>query len=381
MYRRVIGFGSFALDVGASRRDDLDWLVEFLTPQFSLAPRQRADWTVRLRTDSAAFKGLRQRLNGGDAPGEEAAFALDTQTVYLPRLGRWLFDRDFEVAYHISGKRRHVEIVKPSYNRWNARVSLMRVIRELSMTHAESLGGVLIHGAAYLVNGRAVAIAGAKGSGKTTSLVQALSERGVRYISNDRLLVTAHRGRLTCRGIPTIVTLRRSMVAGLPALAERLSASRYVCFLTRDEARSGRIVPDQIVDNEGRFSLSPPQLCDLLGVGGAPGGTLAAIVFPLITGQPGTTRLTRLAGADAAQHIRRGLFRANLDRIARRAFDASGHRQAPPGELAGALPERVRCYVLELGLDAASDSSWVSRAADLVEGGRGTRGPKVRRAH
>ena len=68
-----------------------------------------------------------------------------------------------------------MEIVRPSYNRWNARVSLMRVIRELSMTHAESRGGVLIHGAAYLVKGRAVAIAGAKGSGKTTSLIQALS--------------------------------------------------------------------------------------------------------------------------------------------------------------------------------------------------------------
>ena len=81
------------------------------------------------------------------------------------------------------------------------------------------------------------------------------------------------------------MTLRRSMVAGLPAFAERLSASRYVCFLTRDEARSGRFVPDQIVDNEGRFSLSPPQLCDLLGVEGAAGGTLAAIVFPVITGR------------------------------------------------------------------------------------------------
>ena len=62
MHRRVIGFGSFALDVGASRRDDLEWLVEFLSPQFSLAPRQRADWTVHLRTASQAFKGLRKRF-------------------------------------------------------------------------------------------------------------------------------------------------------------------------------------------------------------------------------------------------------------------------------------------------------------------------------
>ncbi|OHV86392.1 HPr kinase/phosphorylase [Mesorhizobium sp. ORS 3428] len=69
-----------------------------------------------------------------------------------------------------------------------------------------------IHGTAILIGERGVLITGPSGAGKTTlalTLIDHCRARGLfsRLISDDRLLATAHQGRLVCRAPATIAGL------------------------------------------------------------------------------------------------------------------------------------------------------------------------------
>ncbi|AZO49656.1 MAG: HPr kinase/phosphorylase [Mesorhizobium sp.] len=69
-----------------------------------------------------------------------------------------------------------------------------------------------IHGTAILIGERGVLITGASGAGKTTlalTLIDHCRARGLfsRLIGDDRLLATAHAGRLVCRVPATIAGL------------------------------------------------------------------------------------------------------------------------------------------------------------------------------
>ena len=77
-----------------------------------------------------------------------------------------------------------------SPNRLTARVRLMRVVREYFHNAALHAGGLVLHAAAVVHDGRAIAVAGRKGAGKTTMLLRLLRDANASFLSNDRVLVT-----------------------------------------------------------------------------------------------------------------------------------------------------------------------------------------------
>jgi hypothetical protein len=300
-----------------------------------------------------------------------AAFALDTRTVSLPALRRGadrltLFDEKYGVVYRIERTRRQVAILRREGNRGNARIALMRVVRELAMNEAAARGGLLVHGGAFLLGSKAVIISGPKNSGKTTSLLQALARRTTRYISNDRLLVTARNGQLLCRGIPTIVTIRTGSLKGVPRLEASLRRSGYVSFITRREAvrrrRHGPGDPDRL----GRYSISPSQLCGLLRTTAVKGGRPAAMIFPIIKRRAGGARIHRLSREKARQRIEAGLFRSGRRAVRGGAFASSYFPVRPSQPIVSLLANGLACFELELGRDAMTDASWIRRMTGLV---------------
>lgn len=60
---------------------------------------------------------------------------------------------------------------------------------------------LLAHTSGMLLKGKGVAFAGLSGGGKSTLMLHLLEE-GEHFISNDRLLITTHNGKLKMRGIP-----------------------------------------------------------------------------------------------------------------------------------------------------------------------------------
>lgn len=81
---------------------------------------------------------------------------------------------------------RHVRVLNPDL-RLGVRDAI-RVIKQLVTTRFEAESALIMHAAAFAVDGGAVALVGGKGSGKTTTVLAAVAS-GATLISNDRLYV------------------------------------------------------------------------------------------------------------------------------------------------------------------------------------------------
>jgi hypothetical protein len=386
MHSAALRFEDVVLRARSDARSDILWLVEFLTPQFARVRTARADWTITLRTAARAYATVVRRFERLPTPKRLVSFALDTRTLSVPSFaagpGRLtLLDEHYGVIYGIDLERRTVDILESGVNRGKARIAFMRVLRELATNAAAARGGLLVHGGAFLLDGRAVIIAGPKNSGKTTSLLHAISRRGGRYVSNDRILVLDGEGRLRCRGIPTIVTIRSDGLGAAPRLAARLPRSGYVSYLTRREAAARRRHGPTVPDRQGRYSISPSQLCELLGAVTVAGGELSAMVFPAVTRRAGGASLRRLHGGPARRRIESGLFRAGLPPVRRPAFGVARRATGTDRALVSKLATRVPCFRLDLGRDAMADASWIAELADLLASGtrRDTRAGRAAR--
>lgn len=291
---------------------DLVWLSEFLRPAFVEDAAGAPDCAVRLTVDADRHARLLEA--GAERRRRVACFAQDNGMVSLPswRSGRGeraVYDALFDVFYLVREAGADVDILAREADRWRQRIPLMRVVRELAMNHALAGGEVLVHGAALRLGARAVVVAGPKRAGKTTMLSWLLGEPDARYIANDRVLVRFDGRGPVVRGVPTIVSLRASMLGRVPRLRGRLRSSRYHYCLTRREAGAGPF-GGSTADPPGVFGVSPAQYLDLTDARPAVGGRLHALVFLRLTYRPGGLDVRRLTADAALRRLRASLFLA-----------------------------------------------------------------------
>ena len=298
-------YGPLTLRVESDDAAHLDWLREFLTPSFEAVEPPPLARTIRLRTDAAEYAAA---LGRGCRPGtpEVPCFWLDTGTVRLPAWTpaspreQMLFDGGARAFYRIDSAG-GIEVLA-SGESLSGRDALMRVVRELAMTDVRRPGGLVLHAAAAAVDERVLLVAGPKGAGKTTLLVHLLCARGTRFVANDRVAIPADGPALAVRGLPTTVKLLRESTAGFPGLGAQLDASRYHHRLTLAAAQR-RPPPAATVPPRRAWSLSPAQLCALVGAAPEAGGCLTAIVFPRHRPDADPIALRCLPPAEAAAAI------------------------------------------------------------------------------
>ena len=354
MSRAVLAFGGLRV-LAEAASGHLEWLEEFLGPAFERSGGHEADWRVSLVEDRERH---RQALDRGRADGTLEAFAFDAKAVGLPR---WrtgsadigLFDAARGILFEVAYAPRSVTLLTEPGNA-DGRIAFMRVVRELAVNRAQRRGGLVLHAAALAVGDRGIVITGPKGAGKTSLLIHVLRARCARYVSNDRVVVPAAEGGVSAAGVPTIVALRRGTLDLFPSMAARAAASGYAYRLTLGEALAAGPRPS---DPRGKpDSLSPVQLCRLLDVRTLACSEIAAIVFPRVTGEPGTFVLRRLTEAEVVEKVPDMLFGVRGGRFTSSVF--ADPADPPPPDL-GALAERCRdftsrvpCLECRLGVDA-----------------------------
>lgn len=353
----------------------LAWLQEFVCPDFVTAAPGPADHTVFLEIDTGRYLDLWRR--GPDPSGAQVdAFALDSGTVRLPR---WrsqpdeltVFDREYRVFYVATADKRTVRLVAPRFG-LSVRNSLMRVVRELAMIASQRQGGLIVHGAAVVVDGRGVVFAGPKKAGKTTLLVHVLSQPGAWYVANDRVLVMETPAGMVLRGIPTIVAVRARTAKMMPQFERRLLDKGFHAWSTLCEsAQQGR--------RRGRasgngWSLSPAQIATVLGVTRTAGGPFDGLFFPRVTGANGGIELRRLTVDEAVEHMRGALFRAGAPTRHAKMLawaDDEAKSAATRDSACRRIVARVPCFECMLGRDAYEDPR---SAADLFARAAASRG-------
>jgi hypothetical protein len=194
-----------------------------------------------------------------------------------------------------------------------------------------------------------------------------LERPGARFLTNDRVIVSLDEPRLRLRGMPTVITIRPSMLDLFPGVARRLASACYDHRLTLREAQSRRCGPPRPW-SDGRIGLSPAQFCDLLAVTPTPQAEPCALLFPHITRQTGGCVLRALPPRVAGDRLTEALFAARW--LERHSDLFVLPRNSPAAEatslaqlcqqLAAALP----CLECRLGTEAYDPRS---SAGDVIE--------------
>lgn len=405
-----LSYAGLVIACDCDNGDDFAWLCEFLEPWFRRADGTAPDRTVTFRADAERHRALTHaRLTHarlGHAPQTHArlahagaerplarlrVFALDSG---WQMLNAWqqdgelaVYDDSYDAYYLVSHAGRATTIVTSGDSPYAARRALMRVVREYAMSHTRRQPGVMIHGAAFVLSGRCVAVVGPKRAGKTSFLLHALGTPGVAMVANDRVWAgsvnngdpgsdnggdksgddgsdnNGDGGPVAIVGMPTITTLRDTTLAMFPDLQERIRTGGFWDFLTTDEACQ-RKAGAAGLDRYGRYNISAAQLGMLMDRPLAVGGGLSCILFPFITGQDGGVAFHRLSPAQARERLSFGLFGERTNRSGSAVFDGvdgqNGQLRTSEASLDGVC-DRTPAFLCTLGRDAFADRTWAPR--------------------
>jgi hypothetical protein len=384
---RTFGFAGLRIAVAGNDEAALDWLFEFLHPNFAVSD-SGADCLVCVIADAGSY-AERLAATGRGRRREADCFARDTGMIRLPtsELGdgrRLVHDESFRVVYRLDPARRTIEVCAAAPTP-QLRVSLMRAVRELAMNHAVAQGGLLIHGAALRWNGRGIAVVGPKGAGKTTLLMAALAARGAEFVANDRLAVRDTGAGWSAQGVPTIVSIRAPTVSAHARIRRELAARTFRHAQTLAEALDAGPAPRP--GDAGRISVSPAQFAYLTGAVRAGSTPLDAIVFPTVDpGAPVSTAVP-VAPSVAADRLRAGSFRATQPAGTGTVFAefaaavVPGPRQSTVGR--DALAAAIPCYDAVIGADVLNDpvraGGLMASLLDRAPGAAAATSPRLRR--
>ena len=275
-------FSHDGLDVAVDASPaDLEWLEEFLAPSFL----SRRDANPRVHV---SFEALPQFTEGGmPASTGRVVFALDSGPVRLAervtndRVD--LFATDGALAFQVLDRGRRTRVLHGD-NPKSMRIRLMRVVREYAHNHSLATGGLILHAAAVALGGHAVAIAGAKGAGKTTLALRMLAAPGVEYLSNDRVLVRTGHDAVQAIAVPTVIAVRPGTRRLLPELAADLERAGDFRESARERRDHGPARPDVTGDI---WRASSDQLCFCLRRSRRAAASLACVLFPSRTSSAG----------------------------------------------------------------------------------------------
>ena len=376
--RIVLHYDELAIGVATPREADAEWLADALSPGFALSPDGAADVEVELHIDPARFAELERR--GRAAHSERVAgVILDDSTAHFERWtdepatrvasagiavpSHTAFDSDFLVFYEVAGGP-SVRVIATTGEL--CRLPLMRVVREFAMEASLRRGDVFLHAASLCVDGRAIVIAGSKGSGKTTSLSWSLQLlEDAQFIANDRVRLRECGGGFDVRAMPTMLAFRPEGLELLPVLDAAVRAERGKPYHSNSEVREREDIEPLTPFDDGRLGLRPLRYPQLLGRRSTASARAGAIVFPEIVADESGLRASAIGRSDAASRLVETLFGAGD--LARRSEMFSLPVAGPfPSETelrerTHRITECVPCYRWQVGRAAPRDAEGLRR--------------------
>jgi hypothetical protein len=335
--------------------EPLAWLQEFVAPQFTVRDTDAPDRTIALIVDAREHARL-----AGHGPQPQnltrACFTLDSGIVNgrvwnVPGPGVVVLDEEREVFYRRWPVEAAAVEVIVARDDADARVALLRVVREHAMLYAARGGWLMLHAATVCVGGDAFVIAGPKHAGKTTLLLHALRNEQGTYVSNDRVALSVEPSGVTAHGIPTIVIIRKESTVWFDDLDAQLAGARYHFRHRVAEQNAERM--DEPSRPVTTWPLSPAQLCQLLGVESRASARAMAVLFPRIGASRGGMTFEELNAEEALAAWREALFRScPPDGMFAIGQDAAGSVEDSVDLLAARLAAHVPSFSCRLGPNA-----------------------------
>jgi hypothetical protein len=366
------------LNISGNDAADLDWLSEFLRPWCDMGPASPAPVRIRMVRSDSGVKALaddrHRHRDGGGHTRLTPCIRLDTQTILFEG---WPGDDGLRLADPVTGcffvvNGGHVDIFAP---RGDARsnLALLGVVREAVLGGISKSEAIVdLHAGGFVLDGRAVVVAGPKGAGKTSLLCHAIVSGGADLLANDRVLVRDRAGPVAC-GVPTVVSIRQTTVARFPELANHADDFPPLGWIdpSARHVQNDTALP---LSQASNLLLTPAGFAGRLGAARVGAAPLHAIVLPEVSHDAEGCALEALAGNAALGELDASLYGVATHREEPMLFQSlfgpadtglPSMRQRLEG-LAAAVP----VYRCRLGRDAYSQPAAALFGALGLETGR-----------
>ena len=265
--------GGVLLDVRcvASTGALADALMNFLGPWFApVSDEGIADLTINLRSGDEFSALMRARCTEPFILRRSTAaiFNLEVKRGTSANGLKLAWDEQRQVGYAIDTATACVDLYGSLET---AFIHLIELVRYYGLLVEQARGAVVLHSAAVRLRGsdEIVAIVGAKGAGKTTTMLSLVASGEYDYFSGDKLLLDSVNGGLRARGWPDYPHIGIGTLRNHPDLARRLEVGM--------ESDDGQPLPDQ-----HKVLLEPARFLAAIGRPTAAVGRLSRIVLPRI---------------------------------------------------------------------------------------------------
>jgi hypothetical protein len=264
------------------------WISRFFDGYFRPAGAGDVDAAVYSTADPTLFAALQELVPGESAVGKRdyaelpftGSVALIRRTADKVRSGQdvflLLFTEDRTIVLVTSG---NVEVRQEEG---------MQILRALNKWLLLEQGWIPMHSACAAKNGRTICIAGGKGSGKTSTLLNLLARNGCDLLAVDKFLIREGDAGLEVCGIPGKIGIRVGTAIVQPRVLTWLDTATAPFFpnLTLDEVQqiAATNSPEQLRTRGEKIHLTPAELAALFGgaiTTTAPLGLLLTPVFDL----------------------------------------------------------------------------------------------------
>lgn len=129
---------------------------------------------------------------------------------------------------------------------------VINFINNQYMNRLQQEGCLNCHAAALTRNGRALAMAGFSGGGKSTLMLHMLEHEGTAFMSNDRLFIGAHPDGVRAQGIPKLPRINPGTILHNPRLHPLIPAA--------ERAQLARLPAAQLWDLEQKYDADITRL-------------------------------------------------------------------------------------------------------------------------
>lgn len=310
-HRRTVRFDGDELIFATNVDDQLAWVDYYLAPIYKLSNTAQAvvpDGTPVL------VSVVNERLRSGIVAGLDPETARPMTSYQANPVREWAGDGVYVQEHEREGR---LTVADPSRGLFlllmapgdpQLMYEPVRILREHFTKRLEKRSTFALHAGAVRASGCAIVVSGAKGAGKSTTVLGLVETLGADFIANDRVYVTAS-DPIEVISWPTTARIGAGTAAGSPVLRRWLDpGSRYRYpqdpALRPELERLGSDQSSQALRaTTAKIELTPRELADAFAAELVERAPLGALVFPQIDlGNHGVT-IDELSPDSAAEAL------------------------------------------------------------------------------